>query len=97
MAHPDPVKAANDVVKRGLSVRQTEALVKNLGQSIAPKETTRAPRPTGDNAEIAALADSLSEKLGLKVEVKFNGQGGALILHYSDLDQLDTVLALLNN
>ncbi|WP_234730894.1 ParB/RepB/Spo0J family partition protein [Acidocella facilis] len=97
MAHPDPVKAANDVVKRGLSVRQTEALVKNLGQSIAPKEATRAPRPTGDNAEIAALADSLSEKLGLKVEVKFNGQGGALILHYADLDQLDTVLALLNN
>ncbi len=96
LTHPDPVKAAADVVKRGLSVRQTEALVKNTGRSISPQEATRMPREHQDG-EIAALAESLSERLGLKAEVKFNGKGGALILNYADLDQLDSLLAILNS
>ncbi|HTQ70355.1 MAG TPA: ParB/RepB/Spo0J family partition protein [Acidocella sp.] len=97
LTHPDPVKAAKEVVKRGLSVRQTEALVKAAGRSLSPQETTRTPREhQGDNGEIAALAESLSGRLGLKVDVKFNGKGGALVLNYTDLDQLDSLLALLN-
>ncbi|MGE4482039.1 ParB/RepB/Spo0J family partition protein [Acidocella sp.] len=97
LTHPDPVKAANDVVKRGLSVRQTEALVKNAGRSISPQVTTRMPREhQADQGEISALAENLSERLGMKVEVKFNGKGGMLILNYADLDQLDSLLALLN-
>ncbi len=97
LTHPDPVKAANDVVKRGLSVRQTEALVKTIGRSIPPQAATRMPREhQGDSSEIAALAGNLTERLGLKVEIKFNGKGGALILNYADLDQLDSLLALLN-
>jgi len=97
LTHPDPEKAARDVVKRGLSVRQTESLVKNLGRSIAPQATARMPREhQGDQSEIAALAENLSERLGLRVEIKFNGKGGALILNYADLDQLDSLLALLN-
>lgn len=97
LAHPDPAKAALEVVKRGLSVRQTEALLKS---SDRPTTTKAAPKPTperqGDDAEIAALAAGLSERLGLKVEIQFDGKGGALTLHYTDLDQFDTVLALLN-
>ncbi len=97
LSHPDPVKAANDVVKRGLSVRQTEALVKNLGQSLSTKTTTRIPREhQTDHSEVAALADSLTERLGLRVEIRFNGRSGSLILNYADLDQLDSLLALLN-
>lgn len=98
LGHPDPIKAANEVVKRGLSVRQTEALVKNLGRSLSEQQTRSTPKEhKGDDKEIAALAENLSEKLGLKVEVHFNGKGGSLVLNYRDLDQLDTVLALLNN
>lgn len=97
LAHTDPAKAAQDVVKRGLSVRQTEALLKPLGR---PSTNKASPAPTkersGDDAEIAALASGLSERLGLKVEIHFNGKGGDLTLHYGDLDQLDSVLALLN-
>ena len=97
LSHPDPVKAANDVVKRGLSVRQTEALAKNLGQSLSTKTTTRIPREhQTDHSEVAALADSLTERLGLRVEIRFNGRSGSLILNYADLDQLDSLLALLN-
>ncbi len=97
LSHPDPVKAANDVVKRGLSVRQTEALAKNLGQSLSTKTTTRIPREhQTDHSEVTALADSLTERLGLRVEIRFNGRSGSLILNYADLDQLDSLLALLN-
>lgn len=97
LAHPDPAKAANDVVKRGLSVRQTEALLKSLAQPSIHKPAARPSRDRQEeDPETAALADSLSEKLGLKVEISFNGKGGALTLNYNDLDQLDSVLALLN-
>lgn len=97
LAHPDPTKAAQDVVKRGLSVRQTEALVKTLDRPTTSKtaQKSEAPRST-DEAETEALATSLSEKLGLKVDISFNGTGGALTLSYADLDQLDSILALLN-
>ena len=97
LTHPEPVKAAQEIVKRGLSVRQTEALAKNTGRSIAPELIARIPREhQAEHGEIAALAESLSERLGLRVDIKFNGTGGALVLNYADLDQLDSLLALLN-
>lgn len=97
LAHPDPTKAAKEVVKRGLSVRQTEALAK---AHSAPPKRVSASRPirpqSHDDPEIAALVNSLSDKLGLKVSIHFDGRGGTLTLAYADLDQLDSVLALLN-
>lgn len=97
MSHPEPVKAAQEVVRRGLSVRQTEALAKTTGRSISPALTARIPREhQGEHSEIAALAETLSERLGLRVDIKFNGTGGALVLNYASLDQLDSLLALLN-
>jgi len=92
LTHPDPVRAAKDVVKRDLSVRQTEALA---AQAIRPAKTTAGTPPRGDS-DVEALANSLSERLGLKVQIKFNGKGGAVTLNYTDLDQLDSLLALLN-
>ncbi|MDE2240158.1 MAG: ParB/RepB/Spo0J family partition protein [Rhodospirillales bacterium] len=96
LGHPNPAAAAQEVVKRGLSVRQTEALAKNLGRSITPQTATHPPREhQAEHSEIAALADSLSERLGLRVDIKFNGKSGTLTLNYADLDQLDSLLALL--
>jgi ParB family chromosome partitioning protein len=92
LTHPDPVKAAKEVVKRDLSVRQTEALA---AQAHRPAKTTTGTAPRAD-ADVEALAHSLSERLGLKVQIKFNGKSGAVILNYADLDQLDSLLALLN-
>ncbi|MBU6448021.1 MAG: ParB/RepB/Spo0J family partition protein [Rhodospirillales bacterium] len=97
LTHPEPVKAAQEIVKRGLSVRQTEAMAKNTGRSLAPELMARIPREhQADHSEAAALAESLSERLGLRVDIKFNGSGGTLTLNYADLDQLDSLLALLN-
>ncbi|GAN79684.1 ParB/RepB/Spo0J family partition protein [Acidocella aminolytica] len=97
LAHPEPLKVAREVVAKELSVRQTEALAKTLGRSIVQENATRKPREhKTEDSEIATLAKSLSERLGVKVDIKFNGKGGSLTLNYADLDQLDSLLALLN-
>jgi ParB family chromosome partitioning protein len=92
LTHPDPLKAAQDVVKRDLSVRQTEALAAAATRPAKPG----APAAPRADADIEALSNSLSERLGLKVQIKFNGKGGAVTLNYANLDQLDSLLALLN-
>ena len=98
LAHPEPATAAQEVVKRGLSVRQTEALGKHQHRSLAQGTLKRTPHEhQTEQSEITALAERLSERLGIKVDIKFNGKGGSLTLNYADLDQLDSLLALLNN
>ncbi len=84
---PDPEKAALAVIAGGLNVRQTEA----LGQR---KATAQKP-PRERDPETDALEHSLSEALGLKVEISFDGKGGSVRIHYRSLDQLDGLIALL--
>ncbi len=99
LGHPEPAKAALAVIAQRLTVRQTEALVQQhlTGSRIAPP--AERPRlgdaPTRD-PEIVALERTLREKLGLKVQVLFDGRGGSLRIQYDNLVQLDGVLALLN-
>ncbi len=88
----DPASLAEAVVKRGLNVRQTERLAKTAG--AAPKPGRKAPHKDTDTI---ALERDLSNLLGLDVEIKFNGAGGSLILHYRSLDQLDEVLQRLSH
>ena len=90
LMHPNPEAALVIVLGRGLNVRQTEALAKTPKPSSAPK-LIKAHDP-----ETAALEQEVSERLGLKVEIGFNGAGGVMKIHYSNLDQLDGILALLN-
>jgi ParB family chromosome partitioning protein len=87
LAHPEPEKAVLAVIARGLNVRQTEA----LATRPAPQERGAAP-----DADTAALARSLSETLGLKVEISFDGKGGSVRIRYRSLDQLDGLIALLS-
>lgn len=99
IGHPDPAKAAMAVIAKRLTVRQTEALAQAhiTAARIAPA-TARTPvnQREGKDPEIDALERDLREKLGLRVEVQFNGRGGQLRIHYETLDQLDDVLRLLN-
>jgi ParB family chromosome partitioning protein len=94
LTHPEPVQAAREVVKRGLSVRQTEALAAKATRPAREGRTHTAH--VQSDSDIDALANNLSERLGLKVHIKFNGKGGTVTLNYADLDQLDSLLALLN-
>lgn len=84
----DPERLADEVVRRGLSVRQTEALARDeKGRKAEPGPH---PRLTpGPDSDIAALERQLSDVLGLKVQISHDGRGGRLSVGYSTLDQLD--------
>ena len=89
----DPVAVAEDVVARGLSVRQTEALARRGRETDGRGTRRRAPAPvTSGSADIAALEQQLADLLGLKVRIAFHPDGhGAITLDYSTLEQLDMV------
>lgn len=89
--HPDPVKAAMSVITRGLNVRQTEALVPGRSKRLASMGDGRA----GKDPETTALERNLSERLGLKTDITFDGKGGSIRITYRTLDQLDTIVLLL--
>lgn len=84
----DPVALAEQVVTRGLNVRQTEAL------AAASPARPSAARTVSD-PETRALEKDLGERLGLGVAIKRSGKGGKLVLSWRDLDQLEAVLRLL--
>ncbi len=99
LGHPDPAKAARIVVAQRLTVRQTEALAQqhaNASRIAPPAARARLEDPPNKDPEILALERTLRERLGLKIQVIFDGKGGTLRIHYDNLDQLDGVLALLN-
>lgn len=93
LAHPEPEKAAMAVISRGLNVRQTEALTSRKAEAAAGQttQTARAKDP-----ETEALERDLSSRLGLKVDIVFDGKGGSIRLLYKTLDQLDGVVTLLS-
>lgn len=92
LAHPEPAKAALAVIARGLNVRQTESLAaRKTDFAAASAERSGHAR----DPETVALERDLTERLGLKVEISFDGKAGTLRIHYRSLDQLDGLVALL--
>lgn len=84
----DPLALAQEVIKQGLNVRQTEALVKRMAEQPA----SAAPAPKEKAPDTVALEREMSHALGLKVTLSANGPKGTLQIHYRNLDQLDGVL-----
>ncbi|MDJ0792962.1 MAG: ParB/RepB/Spo0J family partition protein [Woeseiaceae bacterium] len=82
--------AARQVVKKGMSVRETERLVKRMLEGAKPKPAKKAP---AQNADIRRLEIEVSEKLGAKVAVQHTAKGaGKLVISYNTLDELDGIL-----
>jgi ParB family chromosome partitioning protein len=84
---PDPEALANQVVERGLSVRETE----RLAQSARPAAARAARAGHEADADIAALERQLGDILGLKVRIAYGGGAGSVTLGFSSLDQLDLI------
>jgi ParB family chromosome partitioning protein len=83
-------QAARTVVGKGLSVRQTEALVRGL---LARKDAPREEAPRLD-PNIRQLQDDLSQKIGARVQIQHGAKGkGKLVLTYNSLDELDGILS----
>ncbi len=82
------VEAARQVVAKALTVRQTEALVRNMQDDKPAKEKT-APDP-----DVKRLELKLAERLGTQVQIKQGQKGkGQLVISYGTLEELQGVLA----
>ena len=87
---------AREVVAKGLSVRETEKLVASGGAGKGRGgRGNRKAQDTAPDADIRDLERRLGERTGLKVTIKARGERGELVLAYSNLDQLDDVIAKL--
>jgi len=84
----DPAALAEEVIRRGLSVRETEALAKG-GKAKKPAEARSAT--SEPNADVAMLERQLRDQLGLKVGIAYGAKGGTVTINYATLDQLDMV------
>ncbi|WP_312958463.1 ParB/RepB/Spo0J family partition protein [Stutzerimonas nitrititolerans] len=83
------IEGARHVVARGLTVRQTEALVR---QWLNDKQVAKA-EPKGD-PDIQRLEQRLAERLGSPVQIRHGQKGkGQLVIRYNSLDELQGVLA----
>jgi ParB family chromosome partitioning protein len=82
------VQAAEVVVAKGLSVRETEHLVRRMQQPSKSKTTQPELDP-----DIRRFQAELSEKLAAKVQIQHSAKGkGKMIIHYNSLDELDGIL-----
>ncbi len=80
-------EAARQVVARGLTVRQTEALVR---QWLNPRRDSSDIR---SNPDIDRLQQDLAERIGAEVKIQHGAKGkGRLVISYNSLDELDGVL-----
>ncbi len=83
-------RTARQVVTRGLSVRQTEALVRQRSRpaSATPAGATRRKDPDTERLEV-----ELSERIGAPVSINFDGKSaGSLVIRYSTVDELEGIL-----
>lgn len=94
VGHADAETIAQDVVARGLSVRELEARMREPAPSSSNAVT---PKPVAvKDADTRALEKRLSDALGLKVAIDHRGEGGSITVRYSTLDQLDEVIRRLS-
>ncbi len=85
--------AARTVVGRGLSVRQTESLVRRL---LAGAGSNSSSSKLVD-PDIKNLEEDLADKLGARVMIQHTAKGkGRLVLKYNSLDELDGILSHIN-
>jgi ParB family chromosome partitioning protein len=87
---PAQTDAARRVVDKGMTVRDTEKLVRN---KLKEAGETHGKSFKKADPDVSRLERTLTEKLGAKVVVEGKGKGGKLVIHYSSLDELDGILA----
>ncbi|HET7280965.1 MAG TPA: ParB/RepB/Spo0J family partition protein [Sphingomicrobium sp.] len=90
----DPAELTREIILHGYSVRQAE----ERARRAKPRRQSQGSGGAGEpgtakmvDADLEALERQLGDILGLKVQVSHKGQGGAVTLHYSSLDQLDMI------
>jgi len=93
VGQPNAERIAQEIIDKGLSVRQLEADMRKEDAAEAPgaARETKGSDATKD-PDTRALEKRLSDALGLEVGVDHRGEGGTLRIKYRNLEQLDAVL-----
>jgi len=90
LAPMEQEQAARQVVARGLSVRQTEALVR---QRMKPPTLTPLVATRRKDPDTARLEVELSERIGAPVTINFDGKSvGTLVIRYGSIEELEGIL-----
>jgi len=90
---PQQSEVATRVIAHGLSVRETEKLVRRLRVTDQKPPPASAPEPKPD-PDITRLQEDLGVRLGARVRIEHGSRGtGKLVIAYNSLDELDGILA----
>jgi ParB family transcriptional regulator, chromosome partitioning protein len=95
LGQPNAEELAEEIIDRGLNVRQVEALARKDGRKQA--SDLKPKKRAGKDADTLALEKRVSDALGLVVSVDHRGAWGILHVHYRDLDQLDDIIRRLEH
>ena len=89
----DAEKLAQQIIERGLNVREAELLAKGEGAvGGVPANTNTVRQPREKDPDTRAFEKELTDALGLKVEIKRgSGESGVLSVKYGNFDQLDYI------
>lgn len=89
---PDPAGLANQIIERGLSVRQAEAMAQGEAAGAGKPAPGRKPGSPKD-ADTLALEKRIADVLGLGVSIQDGGaRGGRIEIRYKTLEQLDQIV-----
>ena len=92
--HRKQTELALLVVKKGLSVRETEALVRRLNSPAGRPVPEGTGGPQGRDPNVVRLEGELADKLGAQVQIQHTASGkGKLVVAYNSLNELDGILS----
>ncbi|MFT5705788.1 MAG: ParB family chromosome partitioning protein [Oceanospirillaceae bacterium] len=84
------VEVAREVAAKGMSVRQTEELVRRWQSGALPKKSVEKPTPD-DN--LLKISENLAQKYAAKVEIKHNSKGkGKITISFENAEKLEKIL-----
>jgi ParB family chromosome partitioning protein len=84
---------ARRIVEKGMTVRDVERLAQDETENVRPAK--HSARPAKD-ADTRAIEKTLSDALGMRVELRPDGEKGELRIRYGSLDQLESICRLLS-
>jgi len=95
IGHEDASELAREIIKRGLNVRDAEALVK---RGLYVPDTEPKPEKPAKDSDTLALESDLRAQLGMAVKIdhKSGAEKGSITIKYGSLDQLDDLCAILS-
>jgi ParB family chromosome partitioning protein len=91
----DMIEARNQIVKKKLSVRAAESLVKKIKSVVAPTAQEQETK-VAEDTELTHLEDILKKNLGTQVKIRTKGKGGKIEISFYNNTELQRILDYMN-